>query len=57
WLITQTTRFNAALSGAGGLEHVSDWGTIDLPVDVTDIFGGLPWEVPHIYQSEGAIYQ
>ncbi|CAM4936790.1 unnamed protein product [Rotaria socialis] len=57
WLITQTTRFNAALSGAGGLEHVSDWGTIDLPVDVTDIFGGFPWEVPHIYQSEGAIYQ
>jgi len=57
WLITQTTRFNAALSGAGAVEHVSLWGTMDLPVLINDLFGGFPWEVPHTYQSESPVYQ
>jgi dipeptidyl aminopeptidase/acylaminoacyl peptidase len=57
WLITQTKRFNAALSGASSIDHTAIWGTIDLPVFITGLFGGYPWEVPHIYQNEAPIYQ
>ncbi|CAF1349191.1 unnamed protein product, partial [Rotaria sordida] len=56
WLITQTTRFNAALSGAGAVEHASEWGTIDFPVFEYYLLGGAPWEVPKIYQDQAAIY-
>ncbi|CAF4600298.1 unnamed protein product, partial [Rotaria sp. Silwood2] len=31
WLITQTKRFNADLSGAGIVDHASAWGTMDTP--------------------------
>lgn len=57
WLITQTKRFNAALSGAGAAEHVSAWGLMDLPVLLSYLFGGYPWEVPYIYQHESPLYQ
>ncbi len=57
WLITQTKRFNAALSGAGIIDHVSAWGAMDVPILLMSLFGGYPWEVPHIYQNEAAIYQ
>ncbi|CAF1024187.1 unnamed protein product [Rotaria sp. Silwood1] len=57
WLITQTKRFNAALSGAGVLDHTSTWGTMDLPVLLSYLFGGFPWEIPHISQNEAPIYQ
>jgi dipeptidyl aminopeptidase/acylaminoacyl peptidase len=57
WLITQTTRFNAALSGAGAVEYVSFWGTTDLPVLTNGLYGGFPWEVPRTYQNESPIYQ
>lgn len=56
WLITQTTRFNAALSGAGSVEHVSCWGNMDIPILIDDLFGGFPWEVPDTYQHESPIY-
>jgi len=56
WLITQTTRFNAALSGAGSIEQVSSWGITDLPVFISDLFGGFPWKIPQIYQNQSAIY-
>ncbi|CAF4138168.1 unnamed protein product [Rotaria sp. Silwood2] len=56
WLITQTTRFNAALSGAGSVEHVSSWGTMDIPLLLNYLFGGFPWEVPEIYNNQSAIY-
>ena len=56
WLITQTTQFNAALSGAGSIEHVSFWGMTDIPVYIADLLGGLPWEIPGIYQNQSAIY-
>jgi dipeptidyl aminopeptidase/acylaminoacyl peptidase len=56
WLITQTTRFNAALSGAGAVEYVSAWGTIDMSTFIPSLFGGYPWEVPQNYQSESPIY-
>ena len=57
WLITQTKRFNAALSGAGVTEHVSAWGAMDTPALLSYLFGGHPWEAPHIYQNEAPIYQ
>ncbi|CAF1405432.1 unnamed protein product [Rotaria magnacalcarata] len=57
WLITQTTRFNAALSGAGAIEHSSEWGIIDFPIFEYYVIGGAPWEVPNTYQNEAAIYQ
>ncbi|CAF5167371.1 unnamed protein product, partial [Rotaria sp. Silwood1] len=48
WLITQTKRFNAALSGAGVVDHTSMWGTLDQPIMIHHLFGGLPCEVPYI---------
>lgn len=57
WLITQTTRFNAAVSGAGAVEHVADWGLSDEPITSIYFFGGYPWQVSGLYQREGAIFQ
>ncbi|CAF4377331.1 unnamed protein product [Rotaria magnacalcarata] len=56
WLITQTTRFNAALSGAGAVEYVSAWGTVDISTFIPSLFGGYPWEVPQNYLNESPIY-
>ena len=57
WLITQTTRFNAALSGAGPLEHISMWGTTDWPAFIIPLFGGFPWHIPEIYEKESIMYK
>jgi dipeptidyl aminopeptidase/acylaminoacyl peptidase len=57
WLITQTKRFNAALSCAGSVEMVSDWGIMDDPVFYTHWYGGLPWQTSHIYKGEKARLQ
>ena len=56
WLITQTTRFNVALTGAGASEHVSSWGTFDIPTFLQYLFGGYPWETGNLYQNESAVY-
>jgi hypothetical protein len=43
WLITQTTRFKAAVTGAGAVEHVANWGNDDTTVkDDAYFLGGLP---------------
>jgi len=57
WLITQTTRFKAAVTGAGAVEHVANWGNDDTTFDDAYYLGGLPWETPDRYRSEAAIYQ
>jgi dipeptidyl aminopeptidase/acylaminoacyl peptidase len=57
WLITQTTRFKAAVTGAGAVEHVANWGNDDTTFDDVYFLGGLPWEAADRYRSEGAIYQ
>ena len=57
WLITQTTRFKAAVTGAGAVEHIANWGNDDSSVDDAYFLGGLPWEATDRYRSEGAIYQ
>ena len=57
WLITQTTRFQAAVTGAGAVEHAANWGNDDLTFDDASYLSGRPWEQPAIYQSEAALFQ
>lgn len=57
WLITQTTRFKAAVTGAGAVEHVGNWGNDDTTVDDAYFLGGRPWEAPQRYHDEAAIFQ
>jgi dipeptidyl aminopeptidase/acylaminoacyl peptidase len=57
WLITQTTRFKAAVTGAGAVEHVGNWGNDDTTSDDAYYLGGRPWEVPQRYKDEAAIFQ
>ncbi len=57
WLITQTNRFKAAVTGAGAVEHVANWGNDDMTFDDAYFLGGLPWEVPQRYEEEAAIFQ
>jgi dipeptidyl aminopeptidase/acylaminoacyl peptidase len=57
WLITQTTRFKAAVTGAGAVEHVANWGNDDTVADDVYFLGGLPWEAQKRYHDEAAIFQ
>ncbi len=57
WLITQTTRFKSAVTGAGAVEHAANWGNDDETWDDAWYLGGRPWENPGIYQSEAALFQ
>jgi len=57
WLITQTTRFKAAVTGAGAVEHIANWGNDDTTFDDAYFLGGLPWEAQQRYHDEAAIYQ
>jgi dipeptidyl aminopeptidase/acylaminoacyl peptidase len=57
WLITQTTRFKAAVTGAGAVEHVGNWGNDDTTFDDAYFLGGRPWEAAQRYHDEAAIYQ
>lgn len=56
WLITQTTRFKAAVTGAGAVEHAANWGNDDLTFEDAYYLGGAPWEVPKRYQDEAALF-
>ena len=57
WLITQTPRFKAAVTGAGAVEHVGNWGNDDTTYDDAYFLGGRPWEAQQRYHDEAAIYQ
>jgi dipeptidyl aminopeptidase/acylaminoacyl peptidase len=57
WLITQTTRFKAAVTGAGAVENVGNWGNDDTTVDDAYFLGGRPWEAAQRYHDEAAIFQ
>jgi dipeptidyl aminopeptidase/acylaminoacyl peptidase len=57
WLITQTTRFKAAVTGAGAVEHIANWGNDDMTFDDAYFLGGVPWEAPQRYHDEAAIFQ
>ncbi|HEX4021994.1 MAG TPA: prolyl oligopeptidase family serine peptidase [Acidobacteriaceae bacterium] len=56
WLITQTDRFRSAVSGAGAIEHASNWGNDDMSHDDAWMLGGTPWQQPARYQSEAALF-
>jgi dipeptidyl aminopeptidase/acylaminoacyl peptidase len=58
WLITQTTEFKAAVTGAGAVEHAANWGNDDTTYDDAWYLGSAtPWQNPGIYQSEAALFQ
>lgn len=57
WLITQTDRFKAAVTGAGAVEHAANWGNDDLTYDDAWYLGGAPWENAGNYQAEAALFQ
>jgi len=57
WLITQTTRFKAAVTGAGAVEHLANWGNDDTTFDDAYFLGGRPWEAQQRYHDEAAIFQ
>jgi len=57
WLITQTTRFKAAVTGAGAVEHAANWGNDDESWDDAWYLGGRPWENPGLYQDEAALFR
>ncbi len=57
WLITQTTRFKAAVTGAGAVEHLANWGNDDTTFDDAYFLGGRPWEAQKRYHDEAAIFQ
>lgn len=56
WLITQTTRFRSAVSGAGAIENAANWGNDDMSYDDAWMLGGTPWQQPARYQSEAALF-
>lgn len=57
WLITQSTQWKAAVTGAGAVEHVGNWGNDDTTFDDAYFLGGRPWEAPQRYHDEAAIFQ
>lgn len=44
WVIGQTNRFTAAITGAGISNWISDYGTADIPRTKESEFFGAPWE-------------
>ncbi len=44
WIITQTDRFAAAMTGAGISNWLSDYGTADIPRTKESEFFGSPWD-------------
>jgi dipeptidyl aminopeptidase/acylaminoacyl peptidase len=57
WLITETTRFKVAVTGAGAVEHAANWGNDDMTWDDAWYLSAKPWENPAIYQSEAALFR
>jgi dipeptidyl aminopeptidase/acylaminoacyl peptidase len=59
WLITQTAEFKAAVTGAGAVEHVGNWGNDDTTYDDAFFLGGLPWDpkARQNYIDEAAIFR
>ena len=57
WLITQSQRWKAAVTGAGAVEHVANWGNDDTTFDDAYFLGGLPWQAAQRYHDEAAIFQ
>ena len=56
-LITTTTRFKAASSGAGTVDQLMQWGLEDTPGHVINYMRGLPWERTEAYIKASAAYR
>ncbi len=59
WLITQTDQFKAAVTGAGAVEHIGNWGNDDTTFDDAFFLGGMMWDpkAKQNYIDEAAIFQ
>lgn len=55
-LITHTTRFKAASSGAGVIDMTMQWGLEDTPGHVVNFMQGLPWERAKEHQESSPLY-
>jgi dipeptidyl aminopeptidase/acylaminoacyl peptidase len=55
-VITHTTRFKAASSGAGIVDTVLEWGANDEPAYMLNFAQGLPWTKPDIYRKSSPCY-
>lgn len=55
WTITQTNRFNAAITGATVANRYSMYGTSDIPFFSEHHCGGLPWEARDRYFERSPI--
>ena len=55
-LISTTTRFAAASSGAGIVDTVMEWGGNDEPAYMNILKGGLPWDKPDVYRRTSPTY-
>ncbi len=56
WTVGQTQRFKAAAAGAGITNHVSMYGTEDIPSVYEDYFDGPPWEQEKIYREQSPLF-
>ena len=56
WVVTQTTRFKAAMEGAGLFDLVSMYGTTDIPGYIASFFKGVPTkETLEFYRQRSAM--
>lgn len=56
-LITTTTRFKAASSGAGVVDQLMQWALEDTPGHVINYMRGLPWERTEAYVRASPAYR
>ncbi|HZZ77955.1 MAG TPA: S9 family peptidase [Gemmataceae bacterium] len=56
-LITKTPRFKAAISGAGIVDAIMEWGSNDEPAYAMVFKQGLPWTNPEKYHKASSTYQ
>jgi len=55
-IITQTTRFKAAISGAGIIDAVMEWGSNDEPAYTMVFKKGFPWNSSEKYHKASPTY-
>jgi dipeptidyl aminopeptidase/acylaminoacyl peptidase len=55
-IITKTTRFKAAISGAGIVDAIMEWGSNDEPAYAMIFKQGLPWSNPDKYHKSSSTY-
>jgi len=55
-IITHTTRFKAASTGASILDMVIQWGAEDTPGHVINYMQGYPWEKPEAYRKASPVF-